>query len=239
MINETAVREFGWKIDNAVGKKIDQMRSDGTVRRSGRVIGVVKDFNFQPLRETLKPLVIRFGGGQFAIRLAKNRISSAMAYIESIHAKFNPDWPLNYRFLDDDLNKLYRKEAKLGQIIQYFTFLAIFIACMGLFGLASFTTERRTKEIGVRKVLGASVTNLVLLLSNEFTKLVLVAFVIATPIAWLAMNRWLENFAFRTGIHWWIFAMAGGISLLIALLTVSYQAIKAALANPVEALHYE
>lgn len=238
IINETAVREFGWG-DDALGKKLERVRSDGSVSQSGKVIGIVKDFHYQPLHETLKPLIIRFGGGRFAVRLSSNNIPRAMAHIESVLNKFSPSWPLNYRFLDDDLDRLYRKEEKLGQIIQYFTILAIFIACLGLFGLAAFSAEKRTKEMGVRKVLGASVTSLVLLISREFTKLVAIAFVLATPIAYWSMNKWLENFAYRINIEWWVFALAGCLALAIALLSVTYQAIKVALVNPVEALRYE
>jgi putative ABC transport system permease protein len=162
-----------------------------------------------------------------------------MDHIKETWDNFASEWPLNYRFLDDDLEALYRREQKLGQIIQYFAVLAIFIACLGLFGLASFTAEQRTKEIGIRKVLGASVASVVSLVSKEFTKLVVIAFVVASPIAYWAMSKWLENFAYRVGISVWVFVLAGGAALLIALITVSSQAIKAALTNPVEALKYE
>jgi putative ABC transport system permease protein len=239
MINETAARDFGWDVETAVGKKLDRVNSDGRVTQAGRVIGVVKDFHFEPLHEDLKPLVMRFGGGQFAVRLSAKNIPPAMDHIKETWDNFASEWPLNYRFLDDDLEALYRREQKLGQIIQYFAVLAIFIACLGLFGLASFTAEQRTKEIGIRKVLGASVASVVSLVSKEFTKLVVIAFVVASPIAYWAMSKWLENFAYRVGISVWVFVLAGGAALLIALITVSSQAIKAALTNPVEALKYE
>ncbi|NIR48850.1 FtsX-like permease family protein [candidate division KSB1 bacterium] len=239
IINEATLREFGWTLDEAIGKKLERVRSDGTVSQSGKVVGVVKDFHFEPLHEELKPLIVRFGGGQFAVRIGAENIPAAMAHIRKTWDKFVPDWPLNYRFLDDDIENLYRREQKLGKVIQYFTILAIFIACLGLFGLASFTAEQRTKEIGIRKVLGASVSGLVMLLSKEFTKLVAVAFLVASPIAWWAMNKWLESFAYRVDIQWWLFVVAGGVALFIALVTVSTQAIRAALSNPVNSLRYE
>jgi putative ABC transport system permease protein len=154
-------------------------------------------------------------------------------------SKFAPSYPLDYYFLDDDFARLHQADQQLGRVFQAFALLAIGIACLGLFGLAAFTAERRTKEIGVRKVLGATVTNVVTLLSKDFVKLVLLANLIAWPLAWYAMNKWLQSFAFRVEMEWWVFALAGGLALLIALLTVSTQAIKAALANPVEALRYE
>lgn len=239
VISETAAKEFGWTAETAVGKKLERLRTNGTLVQNGTVIGVVKDFHFQPLHEKMNPLIIRFGGHQFAIRLGAGKIASGMTHLQSVWAATAPQWPISYRFLNDDLTKLYQKETRLGEIIQYFTILAIFIACLGLFGLASFTTERRTKEIGVRKILGASVSSLVLLLSREFTKLVLIAFCIAAPIGYWVMEEWLANFAFRIDIGITVFLAAGGIAFLITLATISYQAIKAALSNPVDALRYE
>jgi putative ABC transport system permease protein len=154
-------------------------------------------------------------------------------------SKFAPSYPLDYYFLDEDFSRLHQADQQLGRVFQAFALLAIGIACLGLFGLAAFTAERRTKEIGVRKVLGATVMNVVTLLSKDFVKLVLLANLIAWPLAWFAMNKWLQSFAFRVEMEWWVFALAGGLALLIALLTVSTHAIKAALANPVEALRYE
>jgi putative ABC transport system permease protein len=239
ILNEKAVRDFGWTIEESIGKKIERVRSDGSVTQSGKVIGVVKDFHFEPLHEELKPLIIRFGGGQAALRIRPQNIHSTITHLQNTWDKFAPEWPLTYHFLDDDLENLYRREQKLSQVIQYFTFLAIFIACLGLFGLASFTAEQRTKEIGIRKVLGASVASLVALLCKEFTKLVVIAFIVAAPIAFYAMNRWLENFAYRIEIGWLVFVISGLIALLIALLTVGFQAVKAATANPVKSLRYE
>ncbi len=238
IINETAAREFGWS-DDGLGKKLERVNARGEIMQSGKVIGVVKDFYYQSLHESLKPLVITFGAWQFAVRIRSADVPATMDFLQTTWAKFAPGWPLNYRFLDENLDQLYRSEEKLGEIIRYFTILAMFIACMGLFGLVSFTTEKRTKEIGVRKVLGASVSQIILLISKEFTKLVALAFMLAAPAAYWVMSLWLENFAYQTGIGIGIFLWSGGLALLIALGTVSYQAIRAALANPVEALKCE
>jgi putative ABC transport system permease protein len=239
VINETALQELGWPLEEAIGKKLERVRSDGTVSQSGKVIAVVRDFHFEPLHEELKPLVIRFGGGLAAVRIHPHNINATIAHIENTWEKFAPEWPLTYNFLDENMDNLYRREQKLSEVLQYFTFLAIFIACLGLFGLASFTAEQRTKEIGIRKVLGASVSSLFVLLCREFTKLILLAFIVAVPIAYFAMNRWLENFAYRIDIGIWIFLLSGIIALLITIATVGFQAIKAARANPINSLRYE
>lgn len=239
ILNEAAVREFGWDLESALGKTIERVRSDGSVRQSGKVIGVVRDFHFEPLHEELKPLIIRFGGGQVALRMRPDDIQATLAHIRQTWDTFAPEWPLTYRFLDEDIEHLYRREQKLGQVIQYFTSLAIFIACLGLFGLAAFTAEQRTKEIGIRKVLGATVGSLVVLLCREFTKLVLIAFMVASPLAYWAMQQWLDNFAYRVDVDIWVFVLAGTLALFIAVATVSTQAIRAALANPVKSLRYE
>jgi len=166
-------------------------------------------------------------------------IAASLAFIESAWKKFAPEQPFEFSFLDQDFDALYRSEHQTGTIFEIFSALAILIACLGQLGLAAFVIEKRTKEIGVRKILGASVSSVVALLSKDFVKLVLIANVIAWPVASFIMNRWLENFAYRIEIGWWMFAVAGFIALLIALVTVSIQALKAALANPVEALRYE
>jgi putative ABC transport system permease protein len=153
--------------------------------------------------------------------------------------KFTPDYPIEYRFLDESFDQMYKAEDKLKSLLWIFTVVTIFVACLGLFGLAAYGAERRKKEIGIRKVLGASVEGIVLLLSKEFVKLVVVALLIASPLAWYAMNKWLEDFAYRIELEWWIFAMAGVLSVIIALLTVSFQAVKAALSNPVKSLRSE
>jgi putative ABC transport system permease protein len=173
------------------------------------------------------------------VRIPGTHIEQSVEFLKSEWKAFAPTIPFEYEFLDDRFEQPYRAEQRLGQVFLSFSCLAIFIACVGLLGLAAFSAEQRTKEIGIRKVLGASVADLVTLISKDFSKWVLWANLIACPLAWYAMNRWLENFAYRIDIAWWVFLLAGGLALTIALLTVSTQAIKAALANPVETLRYE
>jgi len=175
----------------------------------------------------------------FSVRVRPEKVASAVEFVGSVWQEFAPQQPFEYSFLDTDLDRLYRAEQRTGQIFGIFAALAIFVACLGQFGLTAYTIERRTKEIGIRKVLGASVAGISALLSKEFVKLILVAIVIASPVAYYAMTRWLQHFAYRVEIDLWVFALAGGLALIIALLTVSAQAIKAALANPVESLKYE
>jgi len=186
-------------------------------------------------------LLLRLGASVWyvSVRIRPENPASTLAFLKSKWQALVPEQPFEYFFLDSDFDRLYRAEERTGRIFGYFSALAILIACLGLFGLAAFAAERRTKEIGVRKVLGASVANVTALLSMDFVKLVLFANLIAWPVAWYAMNQWLQNFAYRVEMRWWVFALAGGLALFIALFTVSTQAIKAALANPVEALRYE
>jgi len=176
---------------------------------------------------------------QIAVRIAPDNIPKTMAFLKDTWAEVRPHYPFSYSFIDENFDRLYRSEEKLQQIFSYFAFLSILIGCLGLFGLASFSAERRTKEIGIRKILGASVSGLALLLSKEFTKWALIANLIAWPAAYLVMARWLQNFAYRSGIGILTFLLAGGLAWLIAFLTVSYQAVKASLADPVNALKYE
>jgi putative ABC transport system permease protein len=238
IINETAARALGWNTpQEAVGQTVNYFRN-----RSGTIIGVVKDFHFQTLHMGMQPLMMVLapdGYGYAAMRIAAHDIGGTLEHVKNAWTTFAPQWPFEYLFLDDNFGKQYEAEQRLGKIFGAFGGIAIFIACLGLFGLASFTAGRRTREIGIRKVLGATASAIVHLLSREFLKLVLVANVIAWPVAYFAMNKWLQSFAYRIDMGWWIFALAGGVALLIALLTVSMQAIKAALANPVEALRYE
>ena len=242
VINETAAKELGWEGD-AVGRKMEYFGAGSDeIEKSGEVIGVVKDFHFESLHQKVQPLLMTVTWrrmGHVAARISPENIPATLAAFEKTWHQFAPQWPFEFAFLDKNLENFYRKEAKLNQMIQYFTFLAIFIACLGLFGLASFTAEQRTKEIGVRKVLGASLGNVIVLLTKQFIWLVLIANLIAWPLAYWVMNNWLQNFAYRVDIGWQTFALAGVAALLITILTVSYQAIKAALTNPVEALRYE
>jgi putative ABC transport system permease protein len=238
ILNQTAARALSWSAPaEAVGKIINALGN-----RSGIVIGVVKDFNFQTQHMRMQPLLLTPAPDRYAyamMRIAAHDIGGTLEQIESAWAAFAPAWPFDYLFLDQNFDKQYRAEQRLGKIFGAFGGIAIFIACLGLFGLASFTAGRRTREIGIRKVLGATAPGVVQLLSREFVKLVLVANVIAWPVAYVVMNKWLQDFAYRIEMSWTVFAFAGGMALLIALLTVSTQAIKAALANPVEALRYE
>ncbi len=236
VINERALQALGWQAEEAVGKWMDL---NG---RRGRVVGVVKDFHFASLHETIGTLAMFLEPREFKhllVKVGAMDLQNTLAFMRAQWREFAPNSPFEFSFLDREFEALYRSEQRAGSLINAFAVLAIFVACLGLFGLASFTAEQRTKEIGVRKVLGASVANLVGLLSQDFLKLVLFAFIIALPLAWLAMNHWLQNFAYRIALSPWVFALAGCLALIIALLTVSSQAIKAALTNPVEALRYE
>lgn len=236
LLNEAAMKAFGWNDPAAVvGKQFDGFTGP-------EAIGVVKDFHFKSLHESVGPLMLLVRPRNFqylTLRLKNESITETMNFVQQKWSALLPDKPFEYFFLDEDYDKQYQAEQRLGTVFSRFSILAVFIACFGLLGLASYAAEQRTKEIGVRKVLGASVAGIVGLLSKDFVKLVLLANILAWPIAYFAMNKWLQDFAYRIEIGWWIFALAGGVALLIALLTVCTQAIKAALANPVEALRYE
>jgi putative ABC transport system permease protein len=235
LLNEEAVKRIGY--DNPVGKSVTWGNHKGTV------IGVLKDFHFNSMHHAIEPLIVRldenWSWGTILIRTKAGETQHVLAGLEKICKELNPKVPFTYRFSDKEFDNLYRSEQVISRLSDYFALLAIFISCLGLFGLATFTAGQRTKEIGVRKVLGASVAGIVQMLSKDFLKLVLFASVIAFPVAWWAMIKWLQNFAYRTDIGWWVFAAAGIIALLIALVTVSFQAIKAAVANPVKSLRTE
>ncbi|RYE20043.1 MAG: FtsX-like permease family protein, partial [Sphingobacteriaceae bacterium] len=240
VINETAVRAFNLG-SNPVGKIIIAQKNNPAAKnRSYAVIGVVKDFNFKSLHEPITPLLMVLGQQSgLIIKIKTADVSGLLSTMKQNWNKFNTDEPFTYAFMDDMYNKTYQAEIKTGFILNIFTLLTIFVACLGLFGLAIYTTEQRTKEIGIRKVLGASVVQVVNLLSADFLKLILIACFIAFPIAFWAMHNWLQDFAYRITISWWIFALAAIIAITIALITVSFQAIKAALANPVKSLRSE
>ena len=241
LVNETAVRIFGW--ENPIGKQIQTHISarEGNWAGIGTVVGIVKDFHNRSLHEKIRPLVItnRVQFDLLALRVRGENVQEVIAFLEDSWKNFMPGFPLEFVFVDESLNQMYREDHKIGQLVGTFALLAILVACLGLFGLAAFTAEQRTKEIGVRKILGASTKSIVLLLSKEFAKLVLIANLIAWPVAYFAIGNWLQNFAYRVDVSWWVFALGGILTLLIALLTVGYQAIRAALANPIEALRYE
>ena len=205
------------------------------------IIGIVKNFNFSSLRDVVTPLALFLGKdiGSISVRINSTNVPNAVAQIKNKWKTIAPSQPFDYSFMDDDFNKLYTTEQRTGNIFITFAVLAILIACLGLFGLVTYAAEQRTKEIGIRKVLGATVSNIAGMLSTDFLKLVLIAFVIASPIAWWAMNKWLQHFAYRINISWWIFITAGISATLIALFTISFQSIKAALANPVKSIKTE
>ena len=237
ILNETAIRRIGWKIPE---EAIEQ--GFGYGGRKGQIVGVVKDFHFESLHQEISPIVMLLSStslNQISIRINSQNIPQTMAFLQDIWSEMRPEYPFSYYFIDENFDQLYRSEENLSRIFSYFAFLSIFIGCLGLFGLASYTAERRTKEIAVRKVLGASSGGLVVLLSKEFSKWVLLANVIAWPIGYFVMSRWLQDFAYRSGIAIGAFFLAGGLAWTIAFLTVSYQTIKASLADPVSALKYE
>jgi putative ABC transport system permease protein len=248
VMNEAAARMFGVASpEDILGRRLTRFKrypESATIHIQGPVIGVVRDFHYASLHENVKPLIFnltvgRWDANRFAIRIAAEDIRGTLGFLAAKWKTYTKIYPFTYSFLEEKLDALYHSEERLGKIFSIFAGLTILIACLGLFGLAAFTAERRTKEIGIRKVLGATVANLVALLSKDFVKLVVAANLIAWPIAYFAMNKWLQDFAYRIEIGWWMFALAGGMALIIALLTVSTQAIKVALANPVEALRYE
>jgi putative ABC transport system permease protein len=238
IINETTAKILGYA--NPIGKFIYESQDDGSTKPH-TIIGVVKNFNFETLHQNVGPLAFKLGGG-FGFGAFKVNTSNIQNLVAQIQAKWKtlaPGLPFSYNFLNESFDKMYRAEQRVGKIALIFSVLAIFIACLGLFGLATFIAEQRTKEIGIRKVLGASVQGIVQMLSKDFVRLVIIAFVFAAPLAWWAMNNWLQDFAYRVSIEWWVFAAAGFGALLIALLTISFQAIRAATANPVKSLRTE
>jgi putative ABC transport system permease protein len=241
ILNETAVKVFGFK--DPLNKGIVRLwDNDPKKPKIYRVVGVVKDFHYESLKSNIGALcmMLDLSRGNVSFRLdARTDIKSTIGQIEAIWTKMAPGQPFSYGFMDESFNNVYKAEQRIGSISLAFAFFTILVACLGLFGLITFITEQRTKEIGVRKVLGASVSSIVTLLSKDFLKLVLISIVIASPIAWWAMNRWLQDFAYRIEIEWWVFALAGLLAVGIALLTVSFQSIKAALMNPVKSLRSE
>jgi putative ABC transport system permease protein len=247
LINETAVKEFGFQdAQKAIGQPLNWQewspKDSLNPVKKGKVIGVVQDFHYKSLHEKVTASVIQIYPQvtyKVAVKLRTAEISNTIAFINNTWNKFSPGYPLDYKFMDETYGTMYKAEGKLSTLLWVFTVMAIVVGCMGLFALAAFSAEQRTKEIGIRKVLGASVLNLVRLLSKAFLKLVLIASLIAFPLAWWAMNNWLTDFPYRVEISWWIFGIATMAALLIAFLTVSFQAMKAAVANPVNSLRTE
>jgi putative ABC transport system permease protein len=235
MINETALKIIGYK--DPLGKPLTLWGVKGTI------IGVVKDFHFNSLHTAIDPLMLRLGenfdGGVALVKTEPGKMKEALASLEKVYKELNPKVPFTYKFSDEEYQKLYQSEQLVSQLANYFAFLAIFISCLGLLGLVIFTAEQRTKEFGIRKVLGASPVTLFNLLSKEFLVLVLIAIMIASPLAWYFSNQWLQEFAYKTDLSWLVFVIAALTALLIALMTVSFQAIRAAVANPVKSLRTE
>jgi putative ABC transport system permease protein len=233
IVNEVVVKEMGWSPEDAINQQLDRFV----------IIGVVKDFHHESFEQEIRPTAMIPLGDEnpqyISARLNASNISETMDLVREEWKAMAGSYPLQYAFMDDTFENLYRSEQRLGTLFTIFAIITIVIACLGLFGLMTFIASKRTQEIGIRKVLGASITNIVLLLSKDFIKLVILGFVIATPISWYAMNQWLADFAYKIEIGPGVFALAGVAALVIALLTVSWQSIKAALANPVESLRSE
>jgi putative ABC transport system permease protein len=242
ILNETAIKEIGFASPQvAVGKNV--YYDYGGKQTAFEIIGVVKDFHFEDLHLPITPYGYGLNADQkFNYMVVHSKPGDAGPVLKSINLTWhnlNPNEPFEYSFLDKDFQKNYDAESRLSSIVGYFTIIAILISCLGLFGLATFSAEQRIKEIGVRKVLGASVSGIIALLSKDFLKLVSISIIIASPIAWYIMNKWLQEFAYRINISWIIFAITTLIALFIALATISIQSIKAAMANPVKSLRSE
>jgi putative ABC transport system permease protein len=234
ILNEAAIKAMDLKAP--VGKRFTLWD------KPGYIIGIVKDFHYQSLHNKVEPLVLRinpFLDRYVCIKLSKENIASTLNYIKKVYQQFNPLFPFEYDFLDDQLNHLYDSDRQTFKIFRYFTFIAIFISCLGLLGLASFMTQRRFKEIGIRKILGATTSNITLKLSKEFLLPVLGANILAWPIAYFTMNKWLQSFAYRITMPVWIFIFSTLLTLAIAVCTVIYQSVKGAIANPVDAIRCE
>jgi putative ABC transport system permease protein len=237
IINEAAVRDLGFGDVDPIGK---------TIIRSGQrhytIVGVVKDFHYTSAKQKIAPLMMIASNNSRGVLIARIKTTDVHHLINDIKAKWNgysASAPFSYYFLDDQFASLYKTEEQTGQIFTSFSVIAIIIACLGLFGLAAFMIRQRVKEIGIRKVLGASTTSITAMLSKEFLKLILIASLISFPLTWYAMNKWLQDFAYRVTIEWWVFILAAVIALLVAAITISFQSVKAALANPVNSLRSE
>jgi len=243
VVNEAAVKAM--QLTDPIGTRIT-WRPGSKLESSRTIVGVIKDFHTQSLHLEIKPFVLqpiepilRYMANYMYIKIKSENIPETLQLIERSIKKFVPNDPFVYRFFNEEFDRLYKPEQLTGKLARYITYLAVFISCMGLFGLASFSVERRTKEICIRKVVGASVSELFFLLTKDFTKWVILANLFAWPIAYIAMNGWLNNFAYRTSIGLWTFLLSGILALIMALITISYQTVKAAIANPVDSLRYE
>ncbi len=246
IINETAVKQLGFGTPkNALGKDLAWHPWGATnpdSLKTGKIIGVVKDFNYKSLYDKVETTVLQIfpdAAWKVAVKMKTAGISGTIGSVKNVWSKFSPEYPLEYKFLDENFTQMYNAEDKLKSLLWIFTAIAIFVGCLGLFGLAAYAAERRRKEVGIRKVLGATTQGVVLLLSKDFIKLVIISLLTASPVAWYFMNKWLQDFAYRININWWVFVITAIIALSIAFVTVSFQAIKAAIANPVKSLRTE
>jgi len=235
-INETASRNLGW--ENPIGKRLKSHGIEWTV------IGVVKDFHFKSLHSEIEPVIFTALNttrrlDYFSIKVSPVDIPSTIGFIQQKWEKFSPEFPFQYIFLDERIDRVYKAEQRLGKSFNIFTMISLLVACMGLIGLASFISEQKRKEISVRKILGADFKSIIFLIANEYLKCIAVAIVIAWPIGYFVMSRWLKNFVYRTSFGVEIFILSGLLAFIFTLMTVSYQSIKAALANPVDTLRYE
>jgi len=234
VINQSMAARMGLK------KPVGQRITNGW--QTFTVVGVVEDFNFESMKQTVSPLCLVLGGNEstmMSVKLSTADLTNTLASITSIWKSFAPNQPIRYTFMDESFANMYADVQRMGKIFTSFALLAIVIACLGLFALSAFMAEQRNKEIGIRKVLGASVSGITAMLSKDFVKLVLIAFVIASPLAYWAMTKWLQDFAYRISIGWWMIGIAGLVAVVIALITISFQSIKAAMMNPVKALRSE
>jgi len=240
IINETAASMLGYP--DPVGKKLYYLLDNQANSVKGfKIIGVAKNFNFESMRQRIGPLCFLLGNSSWSTAF-RIKPENAQPVVDEINHKWKSlatGTPFSYHFLDESFNNMYRAEQQVGRVAIAFAIIAVIIACLGLFGLATYMAEQRTKEIGVRKVLGATVNNIVLMLSRDFLVLIIIAALIAFPVAWWAMYNWLQDFEYRISIGWWIFILSGCIAIIVALFTISFQAVRAALSNPVRSLRTE
>ncbi|MEP4946000.1 MAG: FtsX-like permease family protein, partial [Flavobacteriaceae bacterium] len=240
IINESALKVTGLDQEAVLGKRIFNGIGEDDVSEF-TVVGVVKNFHFETMRHEVRPLSLQIGRstGNLIVKLESGNFGNTISQIQQLWDTRSPSLPFDYQFMDESFNEVYENERRLGDIFIIFTSLSIFIACLGLFGLAAFNAQKRIKEIGVRKVLGATIGQITYRLSFDFLKLVFIAITIALPVGWFAMNKWLEDFSYKVEIKWWVLVLAAFLAILVSLLTVSYQSIKAAIMNPVKSLRTE
>jgi len=245
IINESAMRRLNYaNPDEIIGKEFGLVYNNGGIKiPTGKIIGVVEDFHLSSLKKEIEPLVLfkrkELWLMNFVVSFQQGKQTNALTDIESVWTKMFPEYPFQYKYVSSMYEEVYTTELLQAKLLSVFTFIALFICSMGLLGLSLLTTQRRTKEIGIRKVNGAKISEIMIMLNWDFLKLIMISFLLAIPFAYFAMNKWLENFAYKTALSWWIFALAGLVAMFIALITVSVQSWQAASRNPVEALRYE